>query len=157
MTPAAPPVDRSGGFPPRLPRRAPRGTRNRARPAPDDPPDDKEGGTRVPARPAMMALALGGCGIGTTEFGAMGLLPQIADGMGVSEPTAGHVISAYALGVVVGAPTISALTARVDRRRLLVILMAAFTLGNAVTVLAPSMNVLIGSRFVAGLPHGAYF
>ncbi len=111
----------------------------------------------MPVRPAMMALALGGFGIGTTEFVAMGLLPQIADGMGVSEPAAGHVISAYALGVVVGAPTISALTARLDRRRLLVALMAAFTLGNAVTVLAPSMNVLIGSRFVAGLPHGAYF
>ncbi|WP_235681347.1 MFS transporter [Tomitella gaofuii] len=108
-------------------------------------------------RLAMTALALGGFGIGTTEFVAMGLLPQIADGMGVSEPAAGHVISAYALGVVVGAPAISALTARVDRRRLLVALMAAFTVGNAVTVLAPSMNVLIASRFLAGLPHGAYF
>ncbi|QDQ99026.1 MFS transporter [Tomitella fengzijianii] len=105
----------------------------------------------------MTALALGGFGIGTTEFVAMGLLPQIADGMGVSEPTAGHVISAYALGVVVGAPTISALTARVDRRRLLVALMVAFTVGNAVTVLAPGMDVLIVSRFLAGLPHGAYF
>ncbi len=105
----------------------------------------------------MIALALGGFGIGTTEFVAMGLLPQIAQGMGVSEPTAGHVISAYALGVVVGAPTISALTARVERRRLLVALMAAFTVGNAATVLAPSMDVLIASRFVAGLPHGAYF
>ncbi|WP_235686462.1 MFS transporter [Tomitella gaofuii] len=108
-------------------------------------------------RLAMTALALGGFGIGTTEFVAMGLLPQIADGMGVSEPAAGHVISAYALGVVVGAPAISALTARVDRRRLLVAHMAAFTVGNAVTVLAPSMNVLIASRFLAGLPHGAYF
>lgn len=105
----------------------------------------------------MLALALGGFGIGTTEFVAMGLLPQIAENMNVSEPAAGHVISAYALGVVVGAPTIAAFTARVNRKRLLVWLMVAFTIGNALTVFAPSMGVLIGSRFVAGLPHGAYF
>lgn len=109
------------------------------------------------ARRAIAALALGGFGIGTTEFVAMGLLPQIADGMGVSEPAAGHVISAYALGVVVGAPAIAASTARVNRKRLLIVLMVAFTVGNALTVFAPSMGVLIGARFVAGLPHGAYF
>ena len=106
---------------------------------------------------AIIALALGGFGIGTTEFVAMGLLPNIAGTLGISEPTAGHVISAYALGVVVGAPLIAALTARVPRRTLLIGLMVAFTVGNLVTVLAPSYGLLMAARFVAGLPHGAYF
>ena len=105
----------------------------------------------------MLALALGGFGIGTTEFVAMGLLPEMASGLGVSEPVAGHVISAYALGVVVGAPLIAALTARVPRRTLLIALMVAFTVGNAATVFAPSYTTLMMARFVAGLPHGAYF
>ncbi|MGN7779477.1 MFS transporter [Mycolicibacterium sp. 22603] len=106
---------------------------------------------------AVLALALGGFGIGTTEFVAMGLLPDIAAGFGVSEPTAGHVISAYALGVVIGAPTIAALTARVPRRALLLSLMAVFTLGNLASALAPSYATLVIARFVAGLPHGAFF
>ncbi|MGU3651787.1 MFS transporter [Mycolicibacterium sp. A43C] len=106
---------------------------------------------------AVLALALGGFGIGTTEFVAMGLLPDIATGFGVSEPTAGHVISAYALGVVIGAPTIAALTARVPRRALLLGLMAVFTLGNLASALAPSYATLVIARFVAGLPHGAFF
>ncbi|MCX5044453.1 MFS transporter [Aldersonia sp. NBC_00410] len=105
----------------------------------------------------MVALALGGFGIGTTEFVAMGLLPDIATGLDISEPTAGHVISAYALGVVVGAPVIAALTARVPRKILLVALMVAFTIGNAATVFAPGYGALMASRFIAGLPHGAYF
>ena len=106
---------------------------------------------------AIIALALGGFGIGTTEFVAMGLLPNIAESLEVSEPTAGYVISAYALGVVVGAPLIAALTARMSRRTLLIALMTAFTVGNLATVLAPSYGLLIVARFVAGLPHGAYF
>jgi DHA1 family inner membrane transport protein len=106
---------------------------------------------------AVVALALGGFGIGTTEFVAMGLLPDIAQGFGVSEPTAGHVISAYALGVVVGAPLIAAVTARMGRRKLLLALMAVFTLGNLASMLAPSYDTLIAARFFAGLPHGAYF
>ncbi|MGW4480891.1 MFS transporter [Rhodococcus triatomae] len=105
----------------------------------------------------MLALALGGFGIGTTEFVAMGLLPEMAAGLGVSEPVAGHVISAYALGVVVGAPSIAALTARVPRKTLLVALMVAFTVGNVASVLAPTYGSLMVARFVAGLPHGAYF
>lgn len=105
----------------------------------------------------MVALALGGFGIGTTEFVAMGLLPEMAAGLGVSEPTAGHVISAYALGVVVGAPLLAALTARIPRRALLIALMIAFTVGNAASVFAPSYETLMLARFVAGLPHGAYF
>jgi len=106
---------------------------------------------------AVVALALGGFGIGTTEFVAMGLLPDIAQGFGISEPTAGHVISAYALGVVVGAPLIAAVTARLDRRRLLLSLMAVFTIGNVASMMAPSYETLIAARFFAGLPHGAYF
>ncbi|MFC9998567.1 MFS transporter [Nocardia sp. NPDC127526] len=105
----------------------------------------------------MLALALGGFGIGTTEFVTMGLLPDIAAAMKVSEPTAGHAVSAYALGVVVGAPVIAALCARVPRKRLLMALMVAFSLGNAATVIAPSFATLTLARFVSGLPHGAYF
>ncbi|MEV0433662.1 MFS transporter [Nocardia sp. NPDC050413] len=105
----------------------------------------------------MLALALGGFGIGTTEFVTMGLLPDIAAAFGISEPSAGHAVSAYALGVVVGAPLIAALCARVPRKKLLIVLMAAFTLGNAATVLAPTFGTLVAARFVSGLPHGAYF
>ncbi|OZF06542.1 MFS transporter [Rhodococcoides fascians] len=105
----------------------------------------------------MFALSIGGFGIGTTEFASMGLLPDVASSMGISEPSAGHMISAYALGVVVGAPAIATLAARVPRRALLIALMVAFTLGNLGTVFAPSFNELVASRFVAGLPHGAYF
>ncbi|WP_374104845.1 MULTISPECIES: MFS transporter [Nocardia] len=107
--------------------------------------------------PAMLALALGGFGIGTTEFVTMGLLPDIAADFDISEPTAGHAVSAYALGVVVGAPLIAALCARVPRKKLLIALMAAFTVGNAATVLAPTFGTLVAARFVSGLPHGAYF
>ncbi len=107
--------------------------------------------------PAMLALALGGFGIGTTEFVTMGLLPDIATSMKVSEPTAGHIVSAYALGVVVGAPVIAALCARVPRKRLLMALMFAFAVGNAASVIAPNFATLTAARFVSGLPHGAYF
>jgi DHA1 family inner membrane transport protein len=106
---------------------------------------------------ALLALALGGFAIGTTEFVAMGLLPQIADGVSISIPTAGHVVSAYAIGVVVGAPVLAGLGARFPRRTLLVALMVAFTLGNLLSALAPSYATLMGARFLAGLPHGAYF
>ncbi|WP_072807224.1 MFS transporter [Rhodococcoides yunnanense] len=105
----------------------------------------------------MLALSIGGFGIGTTEFASMGLLPDVATTMGISEPSAGHMISAYALGVVVGAPAIATLAARVPRRVLLITLMVAFTLGNLGTMFAPSFHELVASRFVAGLPHGAYF
>ncbi|MRH88773.1 MFS transporter [Nocardia sp. SYP-A9097] len=106
---------------------------------------------------AILALALGGFGIGTTEFVTMGLLPNIADDMNVSEPVAGHIVSAYALGVVVGAPVIAAMAARVGRKRLLIALMVAFTVGNAASVIAPTFATLTAARFVSGLPHGAYF
>jgi DHA1 family inner membrane transport protein len=106
---------------------------------------------------AIVALALGGFAIGTTEFVTMGVLPDIAEGVGVDIPSAGHVISAYALGVVVGAPIIAALSARLPRRALLVGLMGAFLIGNGLSAMAPGYGTLLIARFVAGLPHGAYF
>ena len=87
----------------------------------------------------------------------MGLLPEMAAGVGVSIPQAGHVISAYALGVVVGAPLIAVLGARLPRKGLLLALMVAYGAANAATAMAPSFLSLAGARFVAGLPHGAYF
>jgi MFS transporter, DHA1 family, inner membrane transport protein len=106
---------------------------------------------------AIVALALGGFAIGTTEFVTMGLLPDIAEGVGVDIPSAGGVISAYALGVVVGAPVIAALAARLPRRRVVVGLMVAFLVGNVLSAAAPGYGTLLLARFVAGLPHGAYF
>jgi DHA1 family inner membrane transport protein len=106
---------------------------------------------------ALVALALGGFAIGTTEFVTMGVLPDIADGVGVDIPSAGHLISGYALGVVVGAPVIAALSARLPRRALLVGLMTAFLLGNVLSAIAPGYRTLLAARFLSGLPHGAYF
>ena len=106
---------------------------------------------------AIIALAMGGFAIGTTEFVTMGLLPELARGVDVSIPAAGHVISAYALGVVVGAPLIAVLGARLPRRGLLIALMAAFALGNGASALAVSYESLVVARFFSGLPHGAFF
>jgi DHA1 family inner membrane transport protein len=106
---------------------------------------------------ALLALATGGFAIGTTEFVSMGLLPQLAHGVDVSIPTAGHAISVYALGVVIGAPLIAVLGARLPRRGLLVGLMVVFLAGNAATAFASSYGTLMVARFVSGLPHGAYF
>lgn len=114
-------------------------------------------GRVVPVWVVLVALALGGFGIGTTEFVSMGLLPDISADLGVSIPTGGHAISAYALGVVVGAPLIAVLASRVPRRRLLIALMVAFVVGNAASAMAPSFGMLLVARFIAGLPHGAYF
>ncbi|WP_295709843.1 MFS transporter, partial [uncultured Brevundimonas sp.] len=87
--------------------------------APSDPPPRS-------AKAVLFALAMGGFAIGTTEFAAMGVLPEFARGLGIDEPTAGHVISAYALGVVVGAPVLAVMGARMSRRVLLIVLMAMF-------------------------------
>src|SRR4051812_45590341 len=121
------------------------------------PTTDRAPLTTVRTVVALVALALGGFAIGTTEFVTMGLLPDIAEGVAVDIPTAGHVISAYALGVVLGAPVIAALSARLPRRALLVGLMAAFLIGNALSALAPGYATLLLARFLSGLPHGAYF
>jgi DHA1 family inner membrane transport protein len=109
------------------------------------------------AAPILLALATGGFAIGTTEFATMSLLPFVARGLGVDEPTAGHLVSAYALGVVVGAPVLAVLSARMRRRRLLVSLMLLFALGNALSAIAPSYRWMLAFRFLSGLPHGAYF
>jgi DHA1 family inner membrane transport protein len=105
----------------------------------------------------LFALALGGFAIGTAEFAVMSLLPYFSAGLGIDEPTAGHVISAYALGVVAGAPVIAVLAARVARRTLLIALMAAFAIANGLSALAPSYGWMLLFRFLSGLPHGAYF
>ncbi|MBZ5733241.1 MFS transporter [Nocardioides sp. TRM66260-LWL] len=106
---------------------------------------------------AILALALGGFAIGTTEFVTMGLLPQIASGIGVSEPQAGHVISAYALGVVVGVPILSFFVAGLPRRTLLIWLMGAYAVFNVLSAAATGYGLLTLARFLDGLPHGAYF
>ncbi len=106
---------------------------------------------------AILSLAIGGFGIGTTEFAMMGLLPNVAEGVGVSVPTAGHVISAYALGVVVGAPLLVAISAKMPRKTLALGLMALFTVGNLLSVFAQDYSTLLVTRFIAGLPHGAFF
>ncbi|MEZ0492386.1 MFS transporter [Kineococcus sp. TBRC 1896] len=106
---------------------------------------------------AILALAVGAFGIGTTEFVAMGLLPQMAASFDVSIATAGWLISAYALGVVVGAPTLTALTHSWPRKRVLGGLMGLFVLGHAATALAPGFEALVGARFLSGLSHGAFF
>ncbi len=114
-----------------------------------------ETGTR--AWPSLAALALGGFGIGTTEFATMGVLPDVTGDLGTTIPQGGHLVSAYALGVVVGAPLLAVLGARLPRKMLLLALMAAFVFGNAVSALAPSFGLLELARFGTGLPHGAYF
>lgn len=113
----------------------------------------------VARHPALVhfALAMGGFAIGTTEFATMSLLPYFAPGLGIDEPTAGHVISAYALGVVVGAPLLAVLGAKLSRRMLLILLMASFALFNGLSALAPSYGLMLLFRFLSGLPHGAYF
>ncbi|MCU1525681.1 MAG: transporter [Microbacteriaceae bacterium] len=117
-------------------------------------------------RLALLALALGGFGIGSTEFVALGLLPNIAHDLlpalyaqshEAANAQAGWLVSAYALGVVVGAPTIAAFSARFPRKNLLVVLAAVFTLATVASALLPSFGFVLAARFVAGLPHGAYF
>ena len=104
-----------------------------------------------------LALAMGGFAIGTTEFATMSLLPYFSTGLGIDAPTAGHVISAYALGVVVGAPVLAVLGARLSRRMLLIVLMALFGVANGLSALAPTYHTMLAFRFLSGLPHGAYF
>jgi DHA1 family inner membrane transport protein len=106
---------------------------------------------------ALLALALGGFSIGTTEFAAMTLVPFFSPDLGIDVPTAGRVISAYALGVVVGAPVLATLGARLPRRTLLILLMMAFAVGNGLSAIAPNYHSMLLFRFLSGLPHGAYF
>ncbi|MCY1045827.1 MFS transporter [Corallococcus sp. bb12-1] len=105
----------------------------------------------------LFALAMGGFAIGTTEFASMSILPAFAAGLHIDEPTAGHVISAYALGVVIGAPVLAVLGARMSRRILLIALMALFAVANGLSALAPTYGWMLAFRFLSGVPHGAYF
>lgn len=117
-------------------------------------------------RLALVALAMGGFGIGATEFVAMGLLPDMAADLlpglaatstEAANAAAGWIISAYALGVVVGAPLIAAAAARRPRKQVLLALAAAFTIGTVASALLPTFELVVAARFVAALPHGAYF
>ena len=105
----------------------------------------------------LLALAISAFGIGTTEFIMMGLLPEIAAAFHVSIPTAGDLISGYALGVVVGAPLLTAASTRLSRRTVLLGLMAVFTVGNLFAAVAQSYTMLLAARVLTGLPHGAFF
>jgi MFS transporter, DHA1 family, inner membrane transport protein len=102
------------------------------------------------------ALAVGSFGIGTGEFAIMGLLPDVAGSLHVSEPEAGHLISAYALGVVIGAPMIALLAAKTNHRTMLLLLMVGFAAANLISAAAPGIMTLTVTRFLSGLPHGAY-
>lgn len=103
------------------------------------------------------AMALGSFAIGTGEFAIMGLMPDIASNLQLSEPQVGHAISAYALGVMVGAPTLAILGAKLLRKHMLLLLMLLYAVGNLATAFAPSFGGLVTFRFISGLPHGAYF
>ncbi|MFD1797308.1 MFS transporter [Paracoccus aurantiacus] len=104
----------------------------------------------------ILSLALGAFAIGTSEFAAMGLLPWFSDDLGLTEAQAGHVISAYAFGVVVGAPITTLLGARLPRRRYLAALIAAYGVLNLLAAILPGYSSLVGMRFLAGLPHGGF-
>src|ERR1700761_1184939 len=105
---------------------------------------------------AELALCFGGLTLGISEFASMGLLPSVADGLHVSIPRAGLTISAYATGVVVGAPLMALLLARWPRRLLLVVLALLMAVGNLASALSPGFGVMIAARLLSGLPHGAY-
>jgi len=115
-------------------------------------------GTKAPnIGMAIFALAMGGVGIGVTEFTMMGLLKEVEQGLGISTPKAGHLISAYALGVVVGAPLLAAVGAKLPRKKLALGLLLFFTVANLSSFIAPDYGSMLVSRFAAGLPHGAFF
>lgn len=105
----------------------------------------------------LLALAVGAFGIGTTEFGPMGMLPTMAEGLQVSVPSAGLLVSAYALGVMIGAPIMTLLLARWSPRKALILLMAIFTVGNLLSALAPGYASLMVARVITSLNHGAFF
>lgn len=106
---------------------------------------------------ALLALAIGAFGIGTTEFVIMGLLPQVASDYGVPIPTAGLLVSGYALGVVAGAPLMTLLGTRISRKRMLMLLMGLFVAGNLLSSAAPTFGVMLTGRVLASLAHGAFF
>ncbi|MGY5010923.1 MFS transporter [Streptomyces sp. 900105755] len=106
---------------------------------------------------ALLALAIGAFGIGTTEFVATGILPQVADTFGVSIPSAGYLVTCYAVGVVVGAPVTTLLGTRMPRKTMLALLMGVFTAGNLLCAAAPDFALLLAGRVLASFAHGAFF
>lgn len=106
---------------------------------------------------ALIALAIGAFGIGTTEFVIMGLLPDVAADFGVTIPTAGLLVTGYALGVVAGAPLMTLLGTRISRKRMLMLLMGFFVAGNVLSALATGFGMMLAGRVVASLAHGAFF
>ncbi|WP_411143185.1 MFS transporter [Streptomyces sp. x-80] len=106
---------------------------------------------------ALLALAIGAFGIGTTEFAVMGLLPDMAAGFGVSIPLAGYATTVYALGVVIGAPLMTALGTRLTRKQMLMLLMGLFIVGNVLTAVAPVFGIVLLGRIVSSFTHGAFF
>ncbi|WP_245803099.1 MFS transporter [Acuticoccus yangtzensis] len=136
---------------------APMAASSAATPSAGVPTSPRAGPTEGHALFVILALALGGFAIGTSEFASMALVPYYSAAFGVTEAAASDVISAYALGVVVGAPVLVVLGASVAKRWLLIGFMTAFALFNALSALAPSYDLLVAARFLSGLPHGAYF
>ena len=106
---------------------------------------------------ALLALTISAFAIGTTEFVIVGLIPTIAEQLSVSLPSAGMLVSIYALGVAIGAPVLTALTGRMPRKRLLLVLMVLFTAGNLLAWQAPGYGTLIAARLLTGLAHGVFF
>lgn len=121
------------------------------------PPSLSDTPDRGTSRKALLALGVGGFAIGTGEFVIMGLLPDAARDLSISIPAAGHLISAYALGVVIGAPLLAVLGARWPRRNLLLALMAVFALGNFASAMVPTYGSMLIARLLTGFPHGTYF
>ena len=108
-------------------------------------------------KPGLLTLMMGGLAIGMTEFMMMGVLPDVANSLQVSIPSAGHLISIYALGVVIGAPLMTGLASSYPPKKILVGLMLLFMIFNTLFALAPNYGLLLVARFFAGLPHGAFF
>lgn len=106
---------------------------------------------------ALFALALGSFCIGTSEFASMGVIQLFSASLGIDVPQATSAVTAYALGVVVGAPVVTLAAARLNRRTLLLALIALFVVGNVLSAMASSLPFLIAARFISGLPQGAYF
>ncbi|MFD9817902.1 MFS transporter [Streptomyces violascens] len=106
---------------------------------------------------ALLALAIGAFGIGTSEFVIMGLLPEVAGTFDVSIPTAGYLVSGYALGVMLGAPLMTILGTKISRKRMLMLLMGLFIVGNVLSAVAPVFGLMLAGRVVASLAHGAFF
>ena len=105
---------------------------------------------------SLIALSFGTFGLGIAEFVMMGILPDVADGLGVSIPEAGHFIAAYALGVCFGAPMLVLLRTR-PLKQILMLLVALMMAGNLCAAITPSYGMMLAARFISGLPHGAYF